>query len=223
MSTWGTGRTGGARVAMPSATIAAAAPKLTSLVAIVAKVALCITDLLSQCRDRAEIGHRMQVNLETVPLAMYRQATVRAVGRFPRHRATICWRNRRHTCQAPPSAITRFASPPAQWVRPHGTTGASRASPWPIPTAAACSSDRKSTRLNSSHTVISYAVFCLKKKKHDRSKIRLPPALGRIDALPSGEHREGDQQHKRGHRHHDDETVLDVRDTAHAVGLPTSP
>src|SRR5438034_3523894 len=28
-----------------------------------------------------------------------------------------------------------------------------------------CASDRKSTRLNSSHTVISYAVFCLKKKK----------------------------------------------------------
>src|SRR5438132_8137476 len=28
--------------------------------------------------------------------------------------------------------------------------------------------DRKSTRLNSSHTVISYAVFCLKKKKCNR-------------------------------------------------------
>src|SRR5438132_8296522 len=28
--------------------------------------------------------------------------------------------------------------------------------------------DRKSTRLNSSHTVISYAVFCLKKKKEKR-------------------------------------------------------
>src|SRR5476649_2982810 len=28
-----------------------------------------------------------------------------------------------------------------------------------------CYPDRKSTRLNSSHTVISYAVFCLKKKK----------------------------------------------------------
>src|SRR5256885_16368149 len=27
--------------------------------------------------------------------------------------------------------------------------------------------DRKSTRLNSSHLVISYAVFCLKKKNHD--------------------------------------------------------
>src|SRR2546426_7822863 len=28
-----------------------------------------------------------------------------------------------------------------------------------------CALDRKSTRLNSSHLVISYAVFCLKKKK----------------------------------------------------------
>src|SRR5436190_13361103 len=29
--------------------------------------------------------------------------------------------------------------------------------------------DRKSTRLNSSHTVISYAVFCLKKKKKQKT------------------------------------------------------
>src|SRR2546430_6165588 len=34
---------------------------------------------------------------------------------------------------------------------------------------AQASSDRKSTRLNSSHSQISYAVFCLKKKK---SKVR---------------------------------------------------
>src|SRR5215204_3273997 len=32
-------------------------------------------------------------------------------------------------------------------------------------TIRSASLDRKSTRLNSSHTVISYAVFCLKKKK----------------------------------------------------------
>src|SRR2546426_3482068 len=32
--------------------------------------------------------------------------------------------------------------------------------------AAGPGEDRKSTRLNSSHLVISYAVFCLKKKKH---------------------------------------------------------
>src|SRR5438132_7310442 len=31
-------------------------------------------------------------------------------------------------------------------------------------------SDRKSTRLNSSHTVISYAVFCLKKKKKTQTE-----------------------------------------------------
>src|SRR5688572_32245033 len=32
--------------------------------------------------------------------------------------------------------------------------------------AMECERDRKSTRLNSSHSQISYAVFCLKKKKH---------------------------------------------------------
>src|SRR3989442_12020290 len=34
---------------------------------------------------------------------------------------------------------------------------------------AAHGTDRKSTRLNSSHVRISYAVFCLKKKKHPRA------------------------------------------------------
>src|SRR5688572_31214246 len=33
------------------------------------------------------------------------------------------------------------------------------------------SEDRKSTRLNSSHSQISYAVFCLKKKKKKKKKI----------------------------------------------------
>src|SRR5256885_12201534 len=40
--------------------------------------------------------------------------------------------------------------------------------------ARACERDRKSTRLNSSHLVISYAVFCLKKKNHD-TKPRINP------------------------------------------------
>src|SRR2546427_3243047 len=34
-------------------------------------------------------------------------------------------------------------------------------------------SDRKSTRLNSSHSQISYAVFCLKKKKKCKRRIEL--------------------------------------------------
>src|SRR2546430_5979829 len=33
--------------------------------------------------------------------------------------------------------------------------------------------DRKSTRLNSSHSQISYAVFCLKKKKHRSERTQL--------------------------------------------------
>src|SRR5438552_9401087 len=32
--------------------------------------------------------------------------------------------------------------------------------------------DRKSTRLNSSHQIISYAVFCLKKKKNKQEKTK---------------------------------------------------
>src|SRR2546430_13716287 len=36
--------------------------------------------------------------------------------------------------------------------------------------------DRKSTRLNSSHSQISYAVFCLKKKKNNMNYICLPSA-----------------------------------------------
>src|SRR2546430_11838035 len=35
--------------------------------------------------------------------------------------------------------------------------------------------DRKSTRLNSSHSQISYAVFCLKKKKNNNCPSRLAP------------------------------------------------
>src|SRR2546428_6574814 len=43
---------------------------------------------------------------------------------------------------------------------------------------AVCPTDRKSTRLNSSHDQISYAVFCLKKKinnVHQTSSLTTPP------------------------------------------------
>src|SRR5256885_2894521 len=41
-----------------------------------------------------------------------------------------------------------------------------RLTPFAAPAMTRKSRDRKSTRLNSSHLVISYAVFCLKKKKN---------------------------------------------------------
>src|SRR2546422_7492515 len=43
--------------------------------------------------------------------------------------------------------------------------------------------DRKSTRLNSSHGYISYAVFCLKKKKND-------VAVGEVRGAPATTHGE---------------------------------
>src|SRR5688500_20009393 len=58
---------------------------------------------------------------------------------------------------------TLFRSPPADRFVSAKECGPYR--PDHLRTRRCCSSDRKSTRLNSSHLVISYAVFCLKKKK----------------------------------------------------------
>src|SRR6266850_6943660 len=57
----------------------------------------------------------------------------------------------------PYTTLFRSAHRPAPPERPPDTCRARRA-------------DRKSTRLNSSHLVISYAVFCLKKKKKNKNK-----------------------------------------------------
>src|SRR5438034_5703029 len=60
---------------------------------------------------------------------------------------------------------------------------------------APASLDRKSTRLNSSHTVISYAVFCFKKKNSPeqlsrqqqlQSKPLHPPCISYLVLLPHG-------------------------------------
>src|SRR5256885_11511577 len=48
--------------------------------------------------------------------------------------------------------------------------------------ARCCRRDRKSTRLNSSHLVISYAVFCLKKKM----QIHAHPDGAGVSGLPDG-------------------------------------
>src|SRR2546426_8080702 len=61
----------------------------------------------------------------------------------------------------PYTTLFRSSGSPSScaWPRPSGTRG--RAGP-------RRRRDRKSTRLNSSHLVISYAVFCLKKKKNEQ-------------------------------------------------------
>src|SRR2546426_3659432 len=72
----------------------------------------------------------------------------------------------------PTGAVGRRRGPSSEPRSPHrlsgpscGTTPAKAATAMKVTGARGL--DRKSTRLNSSHLVISYAVFCLKKKKQN--------------------------------------------------------
>src|SRR5690606_41857109 len=65
------------------------------------------------------------------------------------------------------SSVSRAFVPPSAGSFPRATPpGSAPSSPAGIPGGVA-RGDRKSTRLNSSHVKISYAVFCLKKKNKD--------------------------------------------------------
>src|SRR5262245_65237757 len=74
---------------------------------------------------------------------------------------------------------TLFRSPTASsaaFPRPWVASASPRS-----PTSAARSADRKSTRLNSSHLGISYAVFCLKKKNiHNREPYAMVDLHGQL-------------------------------------------
>src|SRR5947208_5786896 len=51
-----------------------------------------------------------------------------------------------------------------------------------VPPAPLPGEDRKSTRLNSSHQIISYAVFCLKKKKNTYASHLTPQHFGKYES-----------------------------------------
>src|SRR5574341_1798705 len=82
--------------------------------------------------------------------------------------------------------------PPRSTLFPYTTlfrselSGRPRAkSPMPLPVPAG-EADRKSTRLNSSHQLISYAVFCLKKKSRRQRTDRDAPEWSGMDGHPKG-------------------------------------
>src|SRR5947207_8695698 len=81
------------------------------------------------------------------------------------------------------SEISELARSP---FRPDASTNATKSSAL---SALMVLTDRKSTRLNSSHTVISYAVFCLKKKK--QVVARAAELAGKFVAQEQVEPREG--------------------------------
>src|SRR3712207_8504298 len=70
-----------------------------------------------------------------------------------------CGRNAPEGCR-----MTSTTHVPATTGAHRGTT---RVTPGRVLAAEAFKADRQSTRLNSSHANISYAVFCLKKKKQN--------------------------------------------------------
>src|SRR5258708_31713712 len=61
---------------------------------------------------------------------------------------------------------SRVAKALRQHVRSQSRTSVNSSWPLRVKLRAEEELDRKSTRLNSSHQIISYAVFCLKKKKN---------------------------------------------------------
>src|SRR5256886_8776412 len=112
--------------------------------------------------------------------------------------------------QGSPSSGRAGAAIPTTSSAPLAQTSATRASARRF----ACT-DRKSTRLNSSHSQISYAVFCLKKTRHrDVFRLRAPEAPFRpaTHALPEvagarrgrpggGPARRGPREHQPVHSH----------------------
>src|SRR5690625_6838749 len=70
----------------------------------------------------------------------------------------------------------RAAAPSTRGGDPYATdqiqSASGRVRPLSSVTSTQLSRDRKSTRLNSSHVAISYAVFCLTKKKAESSALR---------------------------------------------------
>src|SRR2546430_13373114 len=85
----------------------------------------------------------------------------------------ICVDTRDPAYRIPPFAASSLHS--------RGTASTSRTASRSGFCSALTSPDRKSTRLNSSHSQISYAVFCLKKKKETvRGRYPLRPAMAHV-------------------------------------------
>src|SRR5256885_7482724 len=105
--------------------------------------------------------------------------------------------------------------------RPVDVRRAEEQSKTPTPPAAT-PGDRKSTRLNSSHLVISYAVFCL--KKNNRNGINYGPSHD-VNAPPDrphyGDHCRQPDAHAVLHTHPTETEQRTVR--SHAQGIGAQP
>src|SRR5205807_9098506 len=93
---------------------------------------------------------------------LYSPAHHRDLHSFPTRRSSDLLRFMKRPARVSELDVVSFSSPPSNGFCWWG----SGCNLWP----SVMQADRKSTRLNSSHLVISYAVFCLK-KKNKKNKI----------------------------------------------------
>src|SRR5258708_17744575 len=87
---------------------------------------------------------------------------------------------------APAPSVARASAP----AEASGNVPARAADPTETPAEEPLALDRKSTRLNSSHQIISYAVFCLKKKKKNAPRANGHRATRRQQPLDIAEGRD---------------------------------
>src|SRR2546430_12275194 len=81
-----------------------------------------------------------------------------------------------------PELVARWAAAFGVWGKGNGGRGKRKAR-IVLGRDARTSGDRKSTRLNSSHSQISYAVFCLKKKNNTSIPVRHSSDISRCSHL----------------------------------------
>src|SRR5207244_11884009 len=99
---------------------------------------------------------------------------------YAAHRDLPSFPTRRSSDLAQVHAYEHNPPGPSLGRRPAGPAGRSRAIKDAVGVDGAILVDRKSTRLNSSHQIISYAVFCLKKKKKPKHTYHSHPAHANV-------------------------------------------
>src|SRR2546422_1819433 len=97
----------------------------------------------------------------SLPFFFFNDTATTEIYTLSLHDALPIWAATEASSARAPSAAGSTPRPSRAWP-PSTATGSSR------PSAAR---DRKSTRLKSSHGYISYAVFCLKKKKQSLTRV----------------------------------------------------
>src|SRR5438034_616097 len=124
--------------------------------------------LTKDIRNVGIVGHGGTGKTQLVSSLLYAAGMTPRWGKVADGSATTDWDDEEVARKISIQAGLAYAEWPATPTGPSGSSDKVKINFIDLPgysTFITETKDRKSTRLNSSHTVISYAVFCLKKKK----------------------------------------------------------